>query len=301
MAAAGVMGSLVQLVLDLFEPEPPKPARPVLPKPTTLRPQGPFVPGAPLPEVLPPAAFVHPRATHRIQLGRTQIDYAFHRTKRRTIGMVVGPDGLEVRAPRWVSQADVVQALQEKADWIERKLLEMGERQQQLGAVKMVWRDGVQVDYLGAPIQVVLDSSAALKKGSVQLESQAILRVGLPVTADPVQIREAVQAWLMKQAKQLFVQRLNEFAPKLAVQWRRLSVSSAQTRWGSASADGSIRLNWRLIHHKLDVIDYVVVHELSHLREMNHSPRFWATVQSVMPDYAQHKRVLREQTLAPWD
>jgi predicted metal-dependent hydrolase len=235
----------------------------------------------------------------------------------------------------------VVQALLEKADWIERKLLEMGERQQQLGASKIVWRDRTEFDCLGGQLRVVLDSSAVLKKGSVQLEllgaepgdasrgllgllakhegeaGQAgergrtgevghaqvmgTLRVGLPHHADPVQIREAVQAWLMKQARELFAQRLNTFAPRLGVSWRRLSVSSAQTRWGSASADGSIRLNWRLIHYKLDVIDYVVVHELSHLREMNHSPRFWATVHSVMPDYEVHKRVLREQTLAPWD
>jgi predicted metal-dependent hydrolase len=105
----------------------------------------------------------------------------------------------------------------------------------------------------------------------------------------------------MKQARSLFVQRLDFFAPQLGVKWQRLNVSSAQTRWGSASANGAIRLNWRLIHHKLRVIDYVVVHELSHLREMNHSSRFWATVQSVMPDFEDQKRVLREQTLAPWE
>ena len=65
--------------------------------------------------------------------------------------------------------------------------------------------------------------------------------------------------------------------------WR---CSSAGTRWGSASADGSIRLNWRLIHFRLPVIDYVVAHELSHLRVMDHSPRFWDTVRTVVPDYA---------------
>jgi predicted metal-dependent hydrolase len=162
----------------------------------------------------------------------------------------------------------------------------------------------VVLPYLGDQLQVVLDSSSTLKKNSAQFEpSEAgphTLRLGLPLNAEPQQIRDAVQAWLMRQAKALFVERLNHYAPQLGVQWQRVSLSSAATRWGSASANGSIRLNWRLIHHKRDVIDYVVAHELSHLRVMDHSPRFWDTVQSVMPDYAQRRRVLKDEPLPPW-
>ena len=72
------------------------------------------------------------------------------------------------------------------------------------------------------------------------------------------------------------------------------------TRWGSASADGSIRLNWRLVHFKLSVIDYVVVHELSHLRVMDHSPRFWDTVRAVVPDYADLRGQLKDQPVPRW-
>ena len=293
------MGRLMQLVLDLFD-------APLVVAPKVKPTLGSFEPGKPLQQVLPAAQYGHPRATRRIQLGHVHVAYAFKRSKRRTIGMAIGADGLEVSAPRWVSVAEVESALLEKSDWIERKLIEMGERQAQLGAARIVWRDGVVIPYLGANLRVVLDSSPALKKGSAQFESAGLdtwphtLRVGLPLHADAAQIRDAVQAWLMRQAKALFTERLNVFAPRLGVQWRKLSLSSAATRWGSASADGAIRLNWRLIHHKLDVIDYVVAHELSHLRVMNHSPRFWDTVKSVMPDYAVHKRALREQTLPPW-
>ena len=73
-------------------------------------------------------------------------------------------------------------------------------------------------------------------------------------------MREAAQAWLQQQARAVFVERLNHFAPQLGVQWRRLSLSSARTRWGSASQDGHIRLNWRLVHLPLSQLDYVVVH-----------------------------------------
>ena len=80
-----------------------------------------------------------------------------------------------------------------------------------------------------------------------------------------------------------------------------LTLSSAQTRWGSASADGSVRLNWRLIHFALPTIDYVVAHELAHLREMNHSPRFWDVVRSVVPDYEQARATLRRDALPAID
>ena len=278
------MSRLMQLVLDLFD-------SPAI--------EGPQPPAETLPQVLPRACYVHPRASRRIQLGHTDVAYAFRRAKRRTIGMAVGPDGLEVSAPRWVSVGEVELALREKADWIARKLVEMDERQQQLGAARIHWRDGVVIPYLGNDLQVVLDSTQALKKGAAHLDG-AVLRLGLPMHADAAQIRDAAQAWLMRQAKVLFTQRLDHFAPQLQVQWRKLSLSSAATRWGSAGADGGIRLNWRLIHHKLDIIDYVVAHELSHLRVMNHSPQFWETVESVVPDYAKRRRVLREQMLPPW-
>ena len=294
------MGRFLQLVLDLFEPAPP-------PGPPPQAPQalhGPHQLPEALALVLPKARYVHPRATRRIQLGTTDVAYAFRRAKRRTIGMAIGPDGLEVSAPRWVTLGEVESALHEKADWIARKLVEMQERQEQLGAARIVWVDGVVIPYLGDQLQVVLDSSSTLKQNSAQFEPATAgahtLRLGLPLNAAPEQIRDAVQAWLMRQAKALFVERLNHFAPQLGVQWQRVSLSSAATRWGSAGADGGIRLNWRLIHHKRDVIDYVVAHELSHLRVMNHSPLFWETVQSVMPDYAQRRRMLKDEPLPPW-
>ena len=321
------MSRFLQLVLDMFDGASDqalhRDAKALPPVPAL---HGPHMPPEPLGQVLPKAHYVHPRATRRIQLGTTDVAYAFRRGKRRTIGIAVGPDGLEVSAPRWVTLGEVESALHEKADWIARKLVEMQERQQQLGAARIVWADGVVLPYLGDPLQVVLDSSSTLKKNSAQFEpaqrfGEALahgvvvqevaavhaapplphtLRLGLPLNAEPQQIRDAVQAWLMRQAKALFVERLNHYAPQLGVQWHKVSLSSAATRWGSASANGAIRLNWRLVHHKPDVIDYVVAHELSHLRVMDHSPRFWETVQSVMPDYDQRRRILKDEPLPPW-
>ena len=302
------MGQFIQRVLDLFDTNPPLAGASNLANPNkTQSLANPGRPGELLSQALPLAQFAHPRASRRIALATCDVAYAFRRAKRRTIGMVIGPDGLEVSAPRWVTVGEIESTLHEKADWIVRKLVEMQEHQRRLGEARIQWRDGVVLRYLGASLQVVLDSSAALKKNSAQLETLGsespasfVLRIGLPITASPEQIRDATQAWLMRRAKELFAERLDYFAPRLGVAWKRLSLSSASTRWGTASADGAIRLNWRLIHHKLDVIDYVVAHELSHLKVMDHSQQFWDTVKSVMPDYPERRRVLRDEPLAPW-
>jgi predicted metal-dependent hydrolase len=302
------MGQFIQRVLDLFDTTPPLAGGSNLANPNKSQSlANPGRPGELLSQALPLAQFAHPRASRRIALATCDVAYAFRRAKRRTIGMVIGPDGLEVSAPRWVTVGEIESTLHEKADWIVRKLVEMQEHQRRLGEARIQWCDGVVLRYLGASLQVVLDSSAALKKNSAQLETlesespaSFVLRIGLPITASPEQIRDATQAWLMRRAKELFAERLDYFAPRLGVAWKRLSLSSASTRWGTASADGAIRLNWRLIHHKLDVIDYVVAHELSHLKVMDHSPQFWDTVKSVMPDYPKRRRVLRDEPLAPW-
>ena len=98
----------------------------------------------------------------------------------------------------------------------------------------------------------------------------------------------------------MLTQRLNQHAPLLGVRWSRLSLSHARTRWGSARQDGHIRLHWRLVHLPLSLVDYVVVHELAHLHEMNHSPRFWAWVERILPDHRERRVSLRQVDLSQW-
>jgi predicted metal-dependent hydrolase len=238
----------------------------------------------------------HPRSNRDVLLGEQPVGYELRRARRRTIGFVVADDGLTVSAPRWVPQAEIDSALQGKAGWILRKLQEQGERLQRLDARRIDWRDGASLPFLGGTVHLVLDprvTGAVLDAGTPRL----MLRVGLPPLAEPAQIRDVVQSWLQRQARRVFEERCRHFAPQLGVQVRRLSLSSAQTRWGSASANGAIRLNWRLIHFAQAVIDYVVAHELAHLRVMDHSPRFWDVVRSVVPDYEQARGVLRDEAL----
>lgn len=247
--------------------------------------------------------FRHPQGQHEIRLGKAVVSYEIKRARRRSIGMVVGVDGLSVRAPRWVSSTDIETALRAKERWICAKLVEQRERAQKQLSARIEWREGATVPYLGESVVLVLDprvSGAVLQAPADKAEpslpgvAQRTLHVGLPESASPEQIRDAVEAWLQREAIQIFQARVPVYADELGVSVRKVSLSSAKTRWGSASADGSIRLHWRLIHFSRSVIDYVVAHELAHLREMNHSPRFWATVQSIFPEFESAKKALRD-------
>jgi len=302
------MRALLQFTLDLFdEPAaaaPSAPAVPANPAPAVASPADSLPPIA-LPDALSPADFTHPRATRELMLGDARVAFEFTRCKRRTIGFVVGAEGLSVRAPRWVALRDVDAAVREKSSWILRKLAETQERHAKLEATRIEWRDGVEFPFLGQVVKVQLDPHHAFDGVGALLGAEVAggprsLRVALAHNASPTQIRDAAQAWLMRQARRIFTERLDHFAPRLGVSWQKLSLSNASTRWGSAKSDGSIRLHWRLVHFRLSVIDYVVAHELSHLRVMDHSPRFWETVQSVLPDYEALRRQLKDEAVPRW-
>ena len=303
---AGLGRRLVQLTLDFFKPD---------------RPAGPasadkvFDYSQKLPDALvdsdlvamknvadqPPPyidKFVHPRASRQGVLDGRLVAYEVKRGKRRTIGFGVGSEGLTVSVPSGLRLSDIDRAVQAKSSWILKKLADTRERHRQTEAARIDWKEGARFSFLGQPVQVVLapgQGQAALNGGSADAVRQ--LRLPLPANAPPEKIEQAVRAWLMLQARQIFTARLDFFAPQLGVQWRSLGLSNARTRWGSASSGGAIRLNWRLVYFSPQVLDYVVVHELSHLRVMDHSARFWATVESVLPGHALLRRQLKMEVM----
>jgi predicted metal-dependent hydrolase len=284
----------------LFDDE-PAPVAPAPPLAVEPRP-GPRVASGPSVDAL----LRHPRATRELVVEGRAIAFRFARAKRKSIGFVVDGDGLTVRAPKWVSLREVDAAVREKGRWIVARLAEQRERARQQAAARTVWRDGASVAYLGRPLTIVLDPRGDLGAGEAALLDGAgaqppRLRVGLPGDAGEERVKDAVQSWLQREARRIFAARTAHFAERLGVTVRRLALSSAKTRWGSANANGSVRLHWRLIQQPMATIDYVVAHELAHLREMNHSPRFWNVVRSVVPEYEEVRRELRASEYSPGD
>jgi len=277
---------------------PPAPFPASFPAPLPASPPARPQPAVPAPQVV----FAHPRAHGELELAGHRVAYELRRARRRSIGFSISAEGLTVSAPRWVGLPEVEAALRGKAAWVLRKLHAQRERTARLASARIEWADGTTLPFLGETVIVVIDprvTGAVLHTAENTLPGvpRLTLHVGLPQGAAPEQLRDTVQGWLQRQARRVFEERCAHFALQLKVRVRRLSLSAATTRWGSASADGSVRLNWRLVHFGLPVIDYVVAHELAHLREMNHSAAFWEVVRSVLPDYEQARGALRDPLL----
>jgi predicted metal-dependent hydrolase len=245
----------------------------------------------------------HPQASQQTRLAGHAVDYELLRSRRRTMTFSVSNEGLSVRAPFGMPQHTIEEAVQEKGRWIVRKLSGMQQREERVAALKMDWQTGAILDYFGKPLQVVLSPEATTTKliHLSDTSDKKTLQLAVPNNASEKKIRDNTKKWLVEQAMQHYTARMNHYAPLLGVKWQTMSLSSANTRWGSAKADGSIRLHWRLIQFDARVIDYVVAHELSHLRELNHSPRFWATLAGVMPEYEGAQRLLKASVLPPWE
>lgn len=232
-----------------------------------------------LPFHLPPA----PAATQRhILLGNRIVTYELTRSRRRSIGMVIDQGGVRVGAPRSVAVAEIESFLRKNGKWVLRKLdVWQHTRQQRVFVVC----DGATLPLIGEACRVRVVEGP----GRVRFEAPEILieaRQGMD-------IRDLLVRGLRGRALHLFRERLVLHAKRIAQPLPRLALSDARTRWGSCSRGGGVRLNWRLIHLPLCLIDYVIVHELAHLEEMNHSPRFWSVVERMLPDYRAARDELR--------
>ena len=231
----------------------------------------------------------------RIQLGSHALDYQLRRSTRRSIGFMIDDDGLRVTAPKRVTLAEIDNAIRAKQRWILSKLHERGERRALRHQKPPIqWIDGAELPFMGG--EIVLRLQPATRSHCLFDPVLRELAIGVVPDLSEWQLQERVRIWLQAEAKRVFTERLAVYAERLGVSYSSMALSSAGTRWGSCTVDGSIRLNWRLIHFSLPLIDYVVAHELAHLLEMNHSPRFWATVESVYPDYDGAKAALRKRS-----
>ncbi|MCX6097210.1 MAG: SprT family zinc-dependent metalloprotease [Caldiserica bacterium] len=213
--------------------------------------------------------------------------YVLVRSRRRTIGMEVRPDAtLVVRAPARTPVWYVESLLREKAGWIEDKLEKA--RSQVSLPPRHDFLTGERFPYLGREWPFVV---LAFQKTPLTFDEKA--GFSLDMTAfDRGEV--AFEEWYRARAHGLLAERVQHYAPLVGVSVPRLRITGAERRWGSCSTSGTVSFAWRLVMAPMDVVDYVVVHELAHRREMNHSTKFWAVVASVLPDYDVRRRWLRD-------
>jgi predicted metal-dependent hydrolase len=221
-----------------------------------------------------------------IALGDRIVPYILRRAKRRSIGLSIDHRGLRVGAPPRTPLTEVEALIFRHAEWVTQKLDDWRTRRRP-EPVKIC--DGMSLPLLGQPLVIRL----ALGANRALWNEQAAPVLNLLLRA-PSDAERVLEKALREKARQLFAERLTHHAAAMGLKEPPLTLSSARTRWGSCSLKSGIRLNWRLIHFPLAVLDYVVIHELAHLREMNHSPRFWAVVAEACPEYRTRREQLKE-------
>lgn len=232
--------------------------------------------------VIPPA-----EEQRSIELAGHPITFTLKRSnKRRSIGLRIDDRGLTVSMPLRASEKWLHSVLHEKASWVVEKLGSW----QSHRPPPVQWRDGEQIDFRGEKftlriIPSLFDSPPQLRR------EQLLLYASDPF--NELLIEKAVTHWYRQEATQVFSECVAHYAPLLQVAPRQVLLANARTQWGSCTSRGVVRLNWQLVKMPLHLIDYVVVHELAHLIEMNHSAAFWRVVGSALPDYARYRSELR--------
>jgi hypothetical protein len=221
----------------------------------------------------------------RVVLEGQAVPYRLIRARRRSIGMEVHFEGLTVRAPRWVALRDIDAALVERAAWILRSLAEWRERRRDV--MPHVWRTGAPIAFRGEALTL-----AVYPARSAEVFADLFhVTVRHPHAHDEGQVAELVRQWLREQAWTLVAARVADYVRRIGTRAPSVRLSNARSEWGSCNAKGDIRLNWRLVQLPPRLAEYVVAHEVAHIVELNHSRRFWALVEALLPGHA----ALRDQ------
>jgi len=218
------------------------------------------------------------------------ISYLLEHRQRRTVGLKITADGLVVHAPKRIFAFQLNQILQEKSGWIINKLQARAANQ----IDEINWTNGENLLYLGQDIQLSIVQNVSNKALTFDANT---LTLATPTPDNQTLIQRKVIQWYQKQAGLDFSRRLAILATKLGVATPPLTLSNAKSRWGSCNSRGEVRLNWRLLQAPPHIINYVICHELAHLKQMNHSAKFWAVVESLFPNYKMAEKELK--TLSP--
>jgi predicted metal-dependent hydrolase len=215
----------------------------------------------------------------QVHIQGKSVAYSLTRSARRSISLRIADYGLRVGAPFHASVEQVEAMLHQNGEWVLRKLALWQERER-----AALLAEGCATSWLGEPCRL---SRASGRRSRLH---DGVLELYL---ADEQDFADAFARFCKSRARPLFLERLAHYAARLGVPTPPLVLSSAKSRWGSCNAKGEIRLSWRLMHFSPALIDYVVAHELAHLKEMNHGPLFWATVERLYPNWQLARNEIR--------
>jgi predicted metal-dependent hydrolase len=230
------------------------------------------------------------------QFGTTSIEYNLQQVKgKEDISIVVEwMEGVTVTAPDHLDQEEIDHVLRKKAPWILDKWSSLNEIKQPPAPLEFV--SGEKLPYLGRHYRIKVKRREDINQVKVVFH-QGKFYIETPTSSDhpehALMIRETLKSWYIKRAQAKAEERAKRYAERLGVAPSKLMVKEQKFRWGTCTPRGAIYLNWKLFLAPMRVVDYVIVHELAHLRYADHSKHFWNLVRSILPDYEERKEWLR--------
>jgi predicted metal-dependent hydrolase len=219
------------------------------------------------------------------------MNYTLEKSIRRTLSIQVKPTGeIIVKAPIFLPQYEIDKFVNQKESWIEKTLQKVYKRGILAESVKHNYQLGDKFFYLGKEYD--LEFSDEHKQKVIFNEKfiipEAVVKKGKPA------VKKVLVNWYKQHAKDLFMQRLLIYSSNYSLVFNEMRLTSAKTRWGSCTSSKNIRLNWKLIMAPIEILDYVVVHELCHTVHPNHSKSFWKVVESIVPDWKAKRKWLHK-------
>lgn len=212
-----------------------------------------------------------------------EINYKIIRSSRSTIALEIKQDGtLIVRAPYKASENYINALFQEKSNWINKKTDEALQKKNSFRRKEFI--NGEKFLYLGNTYSLRITNEPNL---SINGKGEILLPKSIIPLARPYMIK-----WYIRSARETITERTDIYANQLNLKYGKIKISSANTRWGSCSGKNNLNFTWRLIMAPLEIIDYVVIHEITHIVEKNHSSNFWNKVARIIPDFKKRRQWL---------
>ncbi len=214
--------------------------------------------------------------------------YTVKRSKRRSLGLYVRNNIVEVRAPHFVDNHTIQQWVQSKSDWIQERLQEQEQQHEERPQI----RQGGSLLFMGQKRDIVI----AAGQNQVIESDQQIIIYSSDVN-DQAKHQTILEKWLKQEAQHYINERCLELANIMQIQdeINGIKYRKTKSKWGHCTSDGILQFNWLIIMAPVEVIDYLLIHELSHLTFMNHSKEFWQRVKCFSPQYKEHKAWLHHQ------
>jgi predicted metal-dependent hydrolase len=222
------------------------------------------------------------------------LEYSIRRSNRAKYPRIqLSPvEGITLIIPQRFPEKEIPNVFQQNEKWLLKNLRKLEEKRRKIPDRKYVF--GEIFPYLGKEYSLYITRNGNRYISVMLTDNRLDLALPDAVSPEPRLIREVLEKWYRLRARAEIVPRVQRFAEEMGVSYKRIAIKNQRTIWGSCSQKGNLNFNFRLVMAPEPVLEYIIVHELAHLKEPNHSPRFWDIVGRVIPEYSIHRKWIKE-------